>query len=600
MNNLYIYNTLTNKKEIFKSIEENNVKMYTCGPTLYNYSHIGNFRTYIFEDLLKRVLELYGYNVYHIMNFTDVDDKIIKNSIESKLSLKEYTNKYRVAFLNDLKLLNIKSANFYPFATEYIDDIIKMIKILIKKQYAYISNNGSVYFSIKKFKNYGKLSGINNKEKTISRINNDLYDKESISDFVLWKIKTKEDGDICWNSPWGEGRPGWHIECSAISNSLLGPNFDIHAGGVDNIFPHHENEIAQNESVNDVKFVNYWVHCEHLLIKNDKMAKSLNNFYTLKDILDKGFTCNEIRWVLLTTHYRSKLNFTFSACKNARKTLNYFNELFSNLNKLLNENISNNQNKFDNNLILKYYDDFKKFIGDDLDISKALNSIFSFTRTVNDMLSKAILDSNNAKYILEKFDEFNEILDIVDKHEFNFKFKSDGTEIKRYKPGNPDGYGRELLEAETKPDGTKIWRYKPGNPDADGRELLEIEINTDSIQIQRYKPGNPNTDGRELLEMKFKPDGTQIGRYKSGNPDADGRELLECEVNPDITKIKKYKLNYFSKNITLLLKDRKNARQNKDFKKADEIRIKLNNMGYCLKDTKYGTFITKFKQKNQK
>ncbi len=327
---LKFYNTLGRKKQVFRPIKKGTVGLYTCGPTVYDHVHIGNLRTYVFEDLLRRTLEASGYSVRQVMNITDIEDKIIKRANIEKKDFREITEKYTTDFFNDIRKLNIEKAEFFPKATDHIQEMIGLITILVKKGIAYQGTDGSVYFSIAKFKSYGKLSDLKKREIMIgSRIAADEYNKEDAQDFVLWK--TKKDNEPFWPSPWGNGRPGWHIECSAMSMKYLGKTFDIHTGGVDNIFPHHENEIAQSEAATGKTFVKYWLHGEHLLVQGQKMSKSLNNFYTLKDLEEKEINPLAFRYLCLLTHYRTKLNFTWESLKAAETALNnlyaQFNEL---------------------------------------------------------------------------------------------------------------------------------------------------------------------------------------------------------------------------------------------------------------------------------
>jgi len=318
---MQLYNTLTRKKEQFKPVKGKCAGLYTCGPTVYDYAHIGNLRTFIFEDILKRVLVFSGYDVRHIMNLTDVDDKTIKNSQEKKQSLKSFTARYAKFFKEDIKELNIIFPEKFAPATAYIDEMVAIIKKLIKKEFAY-QKDGSVYFKIKKFKDYGKLSGLEKRElKTGATVDVDEYDKENPADFVLWKAWTEKDGSVFWKTELGKGRPGWHIECSAIASKLLGQPLDIHAGAVDLIFPHHENEIAQSEAATGKKFAKFWVHGEHLLVDGQKMSKSLKNFYTLRDLKEKGYLPLAFRYFCLQAHYRSKLNFTWEALAGAGNAL---------------------------------------------------------------------------------------------------------------------------------------------------------------------------------------------------------------------------------------------------------------------------------------
>ena len=283
------YNTLNRKKEEFKSLEKGKVSLYTCGPTVYDFAHIGNLRAFLFEDLLRRYLEFEGLEVLHVMNITDIDDKTIRRSQEENQSLIDFTNEYTKAFFKDLKTLNMVPAHYYPRATEFIPQMIETIETLEVKGYTYTTDDGSVFFKISQFDEYGKLARLDPDQlKSGGRVEEDEYDKEEGRDFALWKGYKSTDSDVCWDSPWGKGRPGWHIECSVMSTHYLGDHFDIHCGGVDNIFPHHENEIAQSCAASGEAFVNYWLHNEHLLVDGQKMSKSANNFYTLSNLLEKN------------------------------------------------------------------------------------------------------------------------------------------------------------------------------------------------------------------------------------------------------------------------------------------------------------------------
>ncbi len=305
MAQLTFYNSLSHWPEEFKPIEEGKVGLYTCGPTVYNFAHIGNFRCYMFEDLLKRTLLYFGYDVKHVMNLTDVDDKTIRGSQAAKMPLTEFTQQYKDAFFKDIATLRIIPADIYPAATDHIPEMIALIQKLFDLGIAYQAEDKSVYFSIAKWPKYGQLMKIDRDQMRVGvRIKMDEYAKESVADFALWKAYDEADGDVAWDSPWGKGRPGWHIECSAMSGKYLGKTFDMHCGGIDNMFPHHEDEIAQSEAANGCKFVNYWLHCAHLMVDGQKMSKSLGNFFTLRDILAKGYSGREIRWVLIGAHYR--------------------------------------------------------------------------------------------------------------------------------------------------------------------------------------------------------------------------------------------------------------------------------------------------------
>ncbi len=396
----------------FQPIEEKSAKMYTCGPTVYNYAHIGNFRAYLFEDLLRRSLEYHGYKVTQVMNLTDVDDKTIRDSRAAGLKLQDFTRKYKDAFFEDLKTLRIEPAEHYPEATTHIPEMIEMIRILFEKGFAYKSEDGSVYFSIAKFRDYGKLAKIDmEQQRSGVRINNDEYDKDSVADFALWKAWSESDGDVKWDSPWGPGRPGWHLECSAMSMKYLGRTFDIHTGGIDNMFPHHEDEIAQSEAANSCKFVNYWLHCEHLTIDKKKMSKSLGNFYTLRDLLNKGYSGKEVRWALIGTHYRSKLNFNLGLCDQARSTLEKFTAFFGRL-KALPQGTAGKEEAC--RLAAEADKKFADAIGDDLNIAEALSAVFTLERAVNTALAANSFQSEAGGVILEQFRRFDRVLAVFD------------------------------------------------------------------------------------------------------------------------------------------------------------------------------------------
>ncbi len=387
---LKLYNTLTRKKETFKPLDKNLVKMYTCGPTVYNYPHIGNYRAYIIADILKRTLKYNGYNVKQVMNITDVDDKTIRDSIKEKISLKEFTEKYTKIFLKEIEALNIRSPESLPKATENIKEMIEIIKGLLKKKIAYKGEDNSIYYSISKFKKYGKLAHLKfGSLKSGARVKQDEYTKETASDFALWKAYDESDGPVFWETEIGKGRPGWHIECSAMSTKYLGESFDIHTGGIDLIFPHHQNEIAQIEPITKKKFVNYWIHNEWLLVDGKKMSKSLGNFYTLKNITDKGYNPLHFRYLALLTHYKKPLNFTFDNIDAAKTS-------YERIKRKIIE-IRSQEHKY-KDLTEKYESQFLKVINNNLNTPKAIQ-----------IFLKALDDFNfepKAKIsLLEKFDQ---------------------------------------------------------------------------------------------------------------------------------------------------------------------------------------------------
>jgi len=406
------FNTLSGKLEPFKPIVPGEVKLYTCGPTVYDYAHIGNFRAYIFEDLLKRFLVFMGYRVIHVMNITDVDDKTIKGANAEKVKLQEFTKKYADAFFEDIQKLYIAKADYYPRATDHIPDMVKMIKDLLQKGYAY-KKDGSVYYSIAKFQNYGRLSKIDLKElKPGQRIESDEYEKESAQDFALWK--NKKEGEPFWETDIGPGRPGWHIECSAMSSKYLGQTFDIHCGGVDNIFPHHENEIAQSEAYSGKKFVNYWLHCHHLIVDREKMSKSKGNFYTLRDLFNKNVDPYALRFILLSTHYRKMLNFTLEALEQASSSLKRIKDF---LYELKNRPFEEGKNKDISQLIEEMNQKFIGGLGDDLNISVALTALFEMIRKVNILISQGKVYRKDAEKMISSILSLDKVLAVLPEEE---------------------------------------------------------------------------------------------------------------------------------------------------------------------------------------
>ena len=321
---LNLYDTMTREvREVFP-MDENSVRFYGCGPTVYGPAHIGNFRTFVLQDVFRRVLETSGQQTFHVRNLTDVDDKTIRQSQEQGVKLKDFTDKWTARFQEDCELLNLLTPHAEPSAVGHIPEQISLIEKLIEAEKAYRANDGSVYFKVDAFPKYGRLSRLADREITTSnnvREISDEYDRDSAADFALWKARRSEDGDNFWESPWGEGRPGWHIECSAMSMKYLGESFDLHSGGVDLIFPHHENEIAQSEAVTGKTFARHWFHIAHLMVEGQKMSKSLGNLYTLQDLFGMGFKEQEVRYVLLSGSYRQPLNFTFDSMQASRKAL---------------------------------------------------------------------------------------------------------------------------------------------------------------------------------------------------------------------------------------------------------------------------------------
>ncbi len=437
---LKFFNTLSRSIEEFVPLGGKKVGMYCCGPTIYDFAHIGNWRTFVFGDLVRRYLEFKGFAVSHVMNITDVEDKIIKRvnaespkvladghqvqsskSDDSRLQgLREFTGKYEAAFLDDLKTLGCLLPHHSPRATAHIPEMISLIEKLMARGIAYKAGDGSVYFSIEKYRgcgcNYGKLLKLNfdpaEAGRVVSRIAADEYDKESVADFALWKARVPEDGDIFWPSPWGEGRPGWHIECSAMSMKVLGETFDLHLGGEDLKFPHHEDEIAQSEGATGKPFVKYWLHGAHLLVEGKKMSKSLGNFFTLRDLLAKGFTGREVRYALLQAHYRESFNFTMEGLQGARTALARLDECFGKVRELSGRDALPRVQDDPQVVPAGILENFSAALDDDLNISAAWGAIFEWVRELNKQLAENSLDKTKAASALAAWGKIDSVLGV--------------------------------------------------------------------------------------------------------------------------------------------------------------------------------------------
>jgi len=378
---LHLYNTLNRQLEDFEPIEEGHARLYTCGPTIYDYPHIGNYRTFLFEDILRRTLELFGFRVTQVQNLTDVDDRTIQRANENGISLREFTDHFATAFFEDLETLGVEPAEHYPRATEYVPEMVEIIKRLEAEGHTYRSD-GSIYYRISSFPAYGKLSGIK-PEKNLAgaRIDVDDYEKDDARDFVLWKAP--KEGEPIWETDLGPGRPGWHIECSAMAMALLGESFDIHCGGVDNIFPHHENEIAQSEGATGCEFARFWLHAEHLVVEGEKMAKRVGNFFTLRDLVDKGFDPLVVRYLLISVPYRQRLNFTFDGLHAAEQAID---RITNTLRRLENTPLPDGDGDLQQAAIDAFHADFREALGDDLNTARALAALHNLLRVVNTAL----------------------------------------------------------------------------------------------------------------------------------------------------------------------------------------------------------------------
>ena len=409
---LKLFNTLTRSIQEFAPLDpqKKKVGMYCCGPTVYDFAHIGNWRTFVFADLVRRTLEFSGYDVKHVMNITDVEDKIIKRVRENKTTLREFTGRFEAAFFDDLKALGCREPHLKPRATGHIPEIIALVEKLIARGVAYQAADGSVYFSIEKYRGggccYGQLLKLNLDEmRAGERVASDEYEKESVADFALWKAYVPADGEVTWGSPWGQGRPGWHIECSAMSIKALGETFDLHLGGEDLKFPHHEDEIAQSEGATGRPFVKHWLHGAHLLVEGKKMSKSLGNYFTLRDLLAQGFTGREVRFLLLTAHYRETFNFTLDGLHGAKTALGRIDECVGKLREL-----AGSQTSFagDPASIAP----FVKALNEDLNISEAWACVFDWVREMNSRLAQNTLTPERAAIALGTWENFDSILGI--------------------------------------------------------------------------------------------------------------------------------------------------------------------------------------------
>jgi len=412
---LHLHNTLSRKVEPFTPLDPagKEVGMYCCGPTVHDFAHIGNFRTFVFADLVRRYLDFRGYEVTHVMNITDVEDKIIRRVAEQKTTLSEYTAQYQDAFFEDLKILNCVDPHQIPKATDHIPEMIELIGKLMERGIAYHAADKSIYFSIEKYQGcgcqYGRLVKLNFDEMRQGvRVSDDEYEKESVADFALWKARVEEDGDVYWPSPWGDGRPGWHIECSAMSMKILGTSFDLHLGGEDLAFPHHEDEIAQSEGANVQEegkpFVKYWLHGAHLLVEGKKMSKSLGNFYTLRDLLDKGYNGHEIRQLMISAHYRETFNFTLDGLAGAHTALNRINECATKLRGVAGDTQADPTTEV--------IEAFTSALDDNLNVSSAWGAVFDWVRDCNRKLANNSMTAETAAAELAAWERIDTVLGV--------------------------------------------------------------------------------------------------------------------------------------------------------------------------------------------
>jgi cysteinyl-tRNA synthetase len=471
------YNTKSAQKEPFQPLNPNSVKVYSCGPTVYNYAHIGNIRSFLFVDILRRGLKLAGYKLDQTMNITDIDDKIINESIKKGISVEEFTKPWTEAFFEDLKTLNVETLEHYPKATESIHDMVHIVHKLKENGLVY-EKDGSLYYSIQRFPKYGALSRIDvTGMKSGARYDADEYEKDDVRDFVLWKTQKTKD-EKAWESDLGVGRPGWHLECSAMIRKVYQSGVDIHTGGIDLLFPHHENELALSEGAYpNETFVGTWLHCEHLLVEGEKMSKSKGNFYTLRDIVAKGYQPKYIRYHLISSHYRSKLNFSLKTLNESKQA---FDRIQSTLNRVLTKlsyewpkidasDISKLHSQIVSNKILSTLNEFESSIADDLNLPKALSSIFDFLREINSGLDLDSWSHQELNEIVYSFQIFDVILGIL-------SFEKEEEKL--------DGIDKEKIESMI--EARKLAKLNKDFATADQirKNLLELEI-----QLLDHKDG---------------------------------------------------------------------------------------------------------------
>ncbi|MCA9783015.1 MAG: cysteine--tRNA ligase [Calditrichaeota bacterium] len=404
------YNSMGREKQDFVPLIPGKVSLYTCGPTVHNYAHIGNFRTFLFEDLLRRFLRFRGLEVTQVMNITDVDDKTIRRSQEEGQSLGEYTGIYLKAFMEDLDTLRIERAEHYPAATDHTPEMVEMIKQLRERGHTY-EHKGSIYFRLSSYPEYGRLSNVAPDQMVSSgRVDNDEYEKDDVRDFVLWKAWVPEDGDVFWETELGKGRPGWHLECSAMSIKYLGEHFDIHTGGVDNRFPHHENEIAQSVCATGHPFVNYWMHSEFLLVENAKMSKSKGNFFTLRDLVGQGFDPVAIRFTILRVHYRQQMNLSTEGLEQGAAAVRRIREFARRLAAGLDGSGAAEETA---RLVETCRRDFTEAMDDDLNTSGALGHFFTFLREANALADAGKLSAEDGVRMLGWVQEVDSLFAIL-------------------------------------------------------------------------------------------------------------------------------------------------------------------------------------------
>jgi cysteinyl-tRNA synthetase len=473
MAEIQLHNTLSGKTEPFMPQKAGEVRMYTCGPTVYDYAHIGNYRTFVFQDILRRFLKLRGFKLNHVMNLTDVDDRIIANAAAAGKSIRDYTERFVQAFFDDCKTLSIEAPEHWIRATDHIDDMVKLIQRLQQKTFTYPSE-GSIYYRIAKFPEYGKLSHIDlTGIQAGARVDNDRYEKESARDFALWKAP--KQGEHFWETPIGPGRPGWHVECSAMAMKYLGETLDIHTGGIDLAFPHHENEIAQSEAATGKPFARYWLHAEHLLVEGEKMSKSLGNFFTLRDLFGKGYKPSALRFALASVPYRKQLNFTFDGLQQATSSVERLRNFAD---RLKQGKFPAGKQKSMAERVTKAMEEFDAGLSEDLNTARALAAVFDLVREANIAMDKGEFRQGDVPPAQEFLAAFDKVFAVMD--------DNDAEKLRAL------GYG----SSESGPDDTEIDRLvaernaAKKKRDFAGADRIRKELADRGIIIEDAKDGS--------------------------------------------------------------------------------------------------------------
>jgi cysteinyl-tRNA synthetase len=558
---LRLYNTLTARVDEFQPLAGNEVRIYTCGPTVYDFAHIGNFRTFVFQDILRRYLKYRGFRVCQVMNLTDVDDKTIRDAREAGLPLRDFTSKYIEAFEIDRKLLGLEEPEFWVRATDHVADMIKLIEILTSKGYTYPSD-GSIYFRVEKFADYGKLSKVDlSGIKAGARVEADEYEKVNVRDFVLWKAA--KEGEPRWESPFGPGRPGWHIECSAMAMKYLGETLDIHSGGTDLAFPHHENEIAQSEAATGKPFARFWLHAEHLMVNGERMSKSLGNFYTLRKLIAAGHKPTAVRYHLASVHFRKPLNFTFEGLHQAQQSIERLRNFRS---RLTSESFPRGESSELQATATQAHQAFERAMDENLNTAEALAAVFDLVRDTNTAMDQGRFHDGDRAAFLEVLQQWDRIFSVMDDTDYarlkEFGFLKTVESTVALQAGS-DSRRESLiaLDPEYRRAAEEHARYDAQLEKLSGQSHLGEEDLLQEVQLKKLK-----LRAKDRMEMLL--------RNAGGSDGEKGTVLMEVLADDQIEK---------------QVQERNAARQDGNFARADAIRQELLKAGVILEDTKGGT-----------